>query len=104
MCLDPSSVSLYDSKSSPRPVEIRKKLESLGVDVSDLKDLYQVQSSISHVGNPYDYIQIKWTDMNKGHFCIGGGSNSKFESISLNFISTSIFLFLRHDPNYIISS
>ncbi len=37
VCLDANSAALYDAESSPRPVEIRKKLQELVIDVSDLQ-------------------------------------------------------------------
>ena len=58
VCRDPSSAGLYDAETSPRPVEIRKRLEKLGIDVDELREQYGFESLVSHVGNKYDNLQI----------------------------------------------
>jgi hypothetical protein len=100
VCLDPNSAALYDDEKSPRPVEIRKKLENLGIDVADIQDIYQHQSDVSHVGNFYDNMQIRWGRQNNGELYVGGGANIEIEHRSYNAITASILLFLRHDPTY----
>ncbi len=103
ICLDPSAASLYDASSSPRPVEIRKQLENLNIDVSELRDIYSHQSEVAHVGNSYDNMQIRWSKNNTGELSVGGGANNEVENASFNAIVASILIFLRYDPNYEIS-
>ncbi len=103
ICLDPSAASLYDASSSPRPVEIRKRLEKLNIDVSELRDIYSHQSEVAHVGNSYDNMQIRWSKNNNGKLSVGGGSNNEIEKNSFNAIIASILIFLRYDPTYEVS-
>lgn len=100
VCLDANSAALYDAESSPRPVEIRKKLQELVIDVSDLQGIYKHQSEVAHVGNFYDNMQIKWGANRDGQLLVGGGSEPETQRISLNAIVASILLFLRYDPNH----
>lgn len=103
VCLDPDAASLYDASSSPRPVEIRKQLEKLNIDVSELRDIYSHQSEVAHVGNPYDNMQIRWNKNNNGELSVGGGSNNDLEKISFEAITGSVLLFLKYDPTYEVS-
>jgi len=101
VCCDPAASKLYDETDSPRPVEIRKRLEDLGIDVSELKDVYGVQSSVSHVGNKYDNIQIHWKDIGKdGRFFIGGGQNAQLQKDMLQLVSAYIVSFIKQDESY----
>jgi len=103
VCLDPSASSLYDASSSPRPVEIRKRLEELNIDVSELRDIYSHQSEVAHVGNSYDNMQIRWGKNNNAELSVGGGADHEIEKKSLNAIAAFILIFLRYDPNYKVS-
>lgn len=103
ICVAPSAASLYDASSSPRPVEIRKRLERLNIDVSELRDAYSHQSEVAHVGNSYDNMQIRWGKNNDGELHVGGGANNEIENRSFSAIVSSILMFLRYDPNYEVS-
>lgn len=98
--LDPSSSSLYDNTESPQPVEIRKKLENLDVDVSELRNFYKYQSSMCHVGNSHDNMQIKWREKNEGEFSVGGQANHGLDEIFFSGIFGAIAFFLKYDPTY----
>lgn len=100
VCLDADSAKLYDAESSPRPVEIRKKLEDLDIDVSELQDIYKHQSEVAHVGNTYDNLQIRWGANKDGQLLVGGGSEPETQRRSLNAIVAAMMIFLKYDPNY----
>ena len=103
VCHDKSSASLYDGEKSPQPVEVRKKLESIGVDIMVIRDLYSLESSIAHVGNKYDNLQIKWDAGKNGELMIGGGCHHiDVQREMLVGITLSIFRFLKFDEDYIV--
>lgn len=98
VCISPESASKYDAETSPRPVEIRRELERLGVDVLELRDRYSQESTVSHVGNRTDNWQIDWNSNPDGLLMIGGGSSSQLQSIILNQVFHSVMRFILHDP------
>lgn len=103
VCKDPSAAGLYDAPESPRPVEIRKRLEALGVDVRDLRDQYGFESAVTHVGNRYDNLQISWEQERTGKLLIGGGGDASVRRAMLNELPRYIALFAMHDPDYIVT-
>ena len=103
VCKEPSSAGLYDAEESPRPVDIRKRLEGLGIDVSDLRKQYGYESAVSHVGNKYDNLQITWEKERTGMLHIGGGGDANVRRSMLNELPKYIALFAMHDPNYIVT-
>ena len=100
ICIDQSSAEDYDKKRSPRPVDIRKKLEVNGIDVSELRDIYSHQSEVVHVGNKSDQIQVDWRAPDNGEINIGGRSDPELQRSAFNAIVASMVLFLRYDPDF----
>ncbi|MEQ8710157.1 MAG: hypothetical protein RIC36_14285 [Rhodospirillales bacterium] len=98
VCISPESASKYDSEKSPRPVEIRRELERLGVDILELRDRYDQESTVSHVGNRTDNWQIDWNTSPDGLLMIGGGSSPQLQSIILSQVFHSAWRFFLHDP------
>ncbi len=98
VCVAPENAEKYDATHSPRPVEIRKELERLGVNVDDLRDQYQQESTASHVGNPTDNWQIDWLNDKDGLLMVGGGSSPELQSILLKQVLISAMRFFMHDP------
>ncbi len=98
VCVAPENAKKYDEPESPRPVEIRKKLEELGVCVEELRDRYKYESIASHVGNPTDNWQIDWQNDKDGLLLVGGGSSPHLQSILLKQVFFSALLFFKHDP------
>lgn len=103
VCKESSAASLYDAQESPRPVEIRKRLEALGIDVSDLRDQYGYVSAVSHVGNRYDNLQITWEQERTGKLLIGGGGDASIRRAMLNELPRYIALFAMHDDDYVVT-
>tara|TARA_E500000318_G_scaffold81334_1_gene76581 strand:+ start:383 stop:1015 length:633 start_codon:yes stop_codon:yes gene_type:complete len=102
ICIDKAAAQEYDADRSPRPVEIRKRLEARGIDISELQDAYKHQSSVSHVGNKHDQIQMLWESEKKGALSVGGAQNAPLQKASLNAVVAAIVLFFRYDPDYIV--
>ena len=100
VCVDSENAKKYDAQSSPRPVEIRKTLEALGIDVSDLRGEYQAQSTASHVGNPTDNWQIDWKNEKDGLLMIGGGKSLDLQRMLLHDAWKSVLQFVKHDPSF----
>jgi hypothetical protein len=103
VCKDETTASLYDAEKSPRPVDIRKRLEALGVDIETLHSLYDVTSTIAHVGNPYDQIQIRWEQGSDGKLLIGGGRSPDVQNALLEDMLRAVLWFVRFDENYVIT-
>ena len=103
VCKDSSTAVLYDAQESPRPVEIRKRLEILAVDVKELRDQYSFESAVAHVGNKYDNLQIDWEHEKTGKLLIGGGGNVNLRREMLRSVGRYIALFAKHDSSYIVS-
>lgn len=102
VCKDPSAAALYDGDRSPKPVDVRRRLEGLGVDIGVLRDLYSFQSEIAHVGNKTDGLQIAWKDTKDGRLLIGGGGDQSVQRALLVGMVKSVFRFVKHDENYIV--
>lgn len=98
VCVAPEFATKYDAEKSPRPVEIRKELENLGIDIEELKDRYGSESTASHVGNPTDSWQIDWRNEKDGLLMVGGGRSPELQRILLSQVFFSALQFFKHDP------
>ena len=97
---EPASAALYDADTSPRPIEIRGRLETLGVDISPLRELYNLQSEVAHVGNKTDGLQIAWERELNGRLMVGGGGDENVQRALLVGMIKSVFRFVKHDEQY----
>jgi hypothetical protein len=102
ICKDETQASSYDAERSLQPVEVRKRLEALGVDVTSLRELYSLTSTIAHVGNPHDQMQIRWEQGSNGRLLIGGGSRPDVQKAMLADILCAVFRFVKFDDEYIV--
>jgi hypothetical protein len=102
VCRDENAASLYEESKSLAPIEVRKSLEKLGVDIRVIRDLYALESAIAHVGNPYDHLQIRWERSNSGKLLIGGGENTEVQKEMLRGIVLSVFRFVKFENDYIV--
>ena len=103
VCNDDSAAGLYDAQESPRPVDIRKRLEALGIDVNELRAHYGYESAVSHVGNKYDNLQISWEKERTGKLHIGGGGDPNVRRAMLDGLPRYIAMFAMHDPDYVVT-
>ena len=102
VCKDETSASLYDAERSLQPVEVRKRLEALGVDVKTIRELYGLASAVAHVGNPYDQLQIRWGQGSNGELLIGGGSYPDVQKAMLDDMLRAVFRFVKFEDEYIV--
>jgi hypothetical protein len=102
VCKDPTTAELYDGERSPKPVDVRRRLEQLGVDVSALRELYSFQSEIAHVGNKTDGLQISWDSVKDGRLLVGGGLEPVVQRAMLVGMVKSVFRFVKFDGDYIV--
>lgn len=99
---DETSASLHDAEKSLQPVEARKRLEVLGVDVGTIHELYGLTSTIAHVGNPYDQLQIRWEQESNGELLIGGGSYPDAQKAMLEDILRAVFRLVKFEDDYTV--
>jgi hypothetical protein len=99
---DPATATFYDADRSLKPVEVRKRLAALGVDIGPLRELYSFQSEVAHVGNRTDSLQIKWEQGASGRLLIGGGGDQGVQRAMLVGMVKSVFRFVKHDEEYIV--
>ena len=103
VCNDESTAALYDAEKSLTPVEVRKRLESLNVDVQPIREHYALESAIAHVGNRYDHLQIKWEEGANGKLLIGGGAADRdLQKAMLVGIIRSVFRFVKFEKAYVV--
>ncbi len=98
VCLDPASAENFLGQKSPRPVEIRRRVEELGADVSGLREEYSFLSEVSHVGNPTENIQLDWQSINDATLLVGGGRNVPVQRHLLAVMPNMIGKFLLYEP------
>ena len=72
VCLDPPVADDYHAGRIPKPVEVRRRLEALGVDVSHVRDSYAAGSEIGHVGRASERFHLEMHGDNSGELMIGG--------------------------------
>ena len=102
LCKDPSAAHLYDGDKSVPPVEIRKRLERIGVDVQAIRDLYSLESAVAHVGNKYDQLQIRWERGSNGALLVGGGLVPEVQRRILEGIIRAVFRFVKFESRYTV--
>lgn len=100
VCLKPEAAGLYDGAASPRPVEIRKQLEALGVDVSRLRDRYRIESEVAHVGNKSDNLQINWDAPKSGSLLYGGGARPEIQQLMFADVQNYVLNWFSGDSDY----
>jgi hypothetical protein len=93
ICLDPVSASEYQENDIPRPVEVRRRLEKLGADISSLRDLYSSVSEITHVGRRSERFHSTWKNTSSGELRIGGHISPKDQAEMFQFLPALFDLF-----------
>ncbi|MDI7774501.1 hypothetical protein [Asticcacaulis sp. EMRT-3] len=99
---DSSAAEHYEAARSLKPVEVRKRLEALGIDITPLRDMYSFQSEVAHVGNKSDGLQIDWEKGASGRLLIGGGGDQTVQHAMLFGMVKNVFRFVKHDEAYIV--
>jgi hypothetical protein len=70
--LDPAAATEYGSDEIPRPVVVRKRLEEFGVDVHGIRELYSMDSELTHVSRASERFNLEWQTSRDGLLRIGG--------------------------------
>lgn len=91
---------MYNAEKSVPPVEIRKRLEALGVDVGAIREIYSRESAVAHVGNKYDQLQIRWEQGGDGRLLIGGGIVPDVQKALFEGITRATFRFVKFEDRY----
>ncbi len=93
ICLDPASSQEYESNQIPRPVEVRRRLEKLGADITHLRDIYAAGSETSHVGRKSERFHSKWESPSKGELLFGGTFSPEDQAEMFQFLLALLYLF-----------
>ena len=78
--IDEKSAEEYLENDTPRPVEVRKRLEKYGVDINSIKELYASGSQATHVGRDGERFQSQWATLSEGKLFFGGAFLPKDQS------------------------
>lgn len=70
--LEPSVADNYEKSAILKPVEVRKRLEKLGADISHLRASYQYNSGVAHVGRDSERFHVQWRATRNGQLLFGG--------------------------------
>lgn len=95
ICLDPSAAEEYERNIIPRPVEVRRRLEKLGVDVTRLKNIYTADSEISHVGRKSERFHSRWESSVTGQLLLGGAFSPNDQVELFQFLPALLYLFFQ---------
>jgi len=93
ICLDPVASEEYEKNKAPRPVEVRRRLEQLGADVTHLRDIYAAGSETSHVGRKSERFHSKWESASKGKLLFGGDLAPEDQAEMFQFLLALLYLF-----------
>jgi hypothetical protein len=100
ICLQPQSAEQIVAPTSPRPVEIRKRIEQLGGDLAGLKAEYGFLSEVGHVGNPTEHIQLDWQSPKNAKLLVGGARNIEVERHLLKHVPNMVGRFIFYEPAF----
>lgn len=93
VCLDPNAAVEYEQGNIPRPVEVRRRLENLGADVTHIRNLYTSGSETSHVGRKSERFHSQWESPSKGILLIGGALALEDQAKMFDFLPVLLLLF-----------
>jgi hypothetical protein len=93
VCLDSNAAEAYNRQEIPRPVEVRTRLENLGVDISHLPGLYASSSEVSHVGRPSERFHSDWTSPLDGKLLFAGSYSPEDQTEMFTFLPALLCLF-----------
>ena len=100
ICKDPGTADLYASGNTPKPVEVRKRLEKAGIDIEELRSTYSLQSGVVHPTSEYQHLWTDWVAPQEGRLLVGGGFSLERQRALYKFIPSAIVNFARYDENY----
>ena len=74
LCLRPTVAEQYAKGRFPRPVDVRRQLESAGFagEAQQIRDLYSSASGITHISRDSERFNLRWESSSDGHLLFGG--------------------------------
>lgn len=94
VCLDPeNAASEYNQNQLSRPVEIRKRLENLGADITHIKDIYSSDSKFTHLSRESERFHFRMESNSKGLLYIGGKFSPADQKEMFRYLSILVQLF-----------
>ncbi|MBW4693347.1 MAG: hypothetical protein KME27_16470 [Lyngbya sp. HA4199-MV5] len=98
--LDGNALHEYEQGNVPRPVEVRRRLEKLGVDVENIRSIYASGSEISHVGRESERFHSRWESSFEGRLLFGGDFAPDDQAEMFRFLPALLYLF--HQPSTVV--
>jgi hypothetical protein len=97
VCADPKAAEEFEKDEIPKPIEVRKRLEQLGIDISYLKDFYASGSKISHVGRESERFNSQWESPLKGELLLGGKFSPEDQTELFRWLPLLLNWFVDHE-------
>lgn len=95
VCLDPSAAKEYEAEQVPQPVKVRLRLEKLGVDVSQLRELYSIGSGFTHVGRDAERFHSQMASSQEGLLLFGGTDSIIDQGFLFEILPRLLYLFVK---------
>jgi hypothetical protein len=91
----PEYAGQYDTDAFPRPVEVRRRLEELGLaeEVRHIHELYSSASNVQHVSRASERWNSEWSSETDGRLLFGGARNQAAHSEMLRFLPALLHWF-----------
>jgi len=93
VCLDPEAAKDYQAGSLLKPVEVRRKLEVRGVDISHIRRNYAIGSQIGHVGRESERFHLRWSTETSGDLLMGGEFHAENSEHWMTYLPALLYLF-----------
>ena len=93
VCTNPEAAADYERNDVPKPVEVRRKLEKLGVDVSVLRELYSWGCGMAHVGRQGERFDNHLQTSMKGSLLFGGAGSQQDQDYLLGYLPKLLYIF-----------
>jgi len=93
VCIDDEAAEEFLENDIPRPVEVRKRLEKLGVNNDTIRDIYASGIQVTHVGRDSERFHSKWSNLSKGELLFGGAFLPDEQAHMFEFLPALLYLF-----------
>lgn len=96
VCVAPDYANKYNTDKFPKPVEVRKKLESLGYaqEVENIRGIYKSASGITHLNRDHERFSMDWENKNISVLHIGGAYDQTDIEHMIKFLPNLIHWYL----------
>jgi len=93
VCADPEAASEYEKDDVSRPVEVRRRLEKLGVDISLLREVYSMGCGMAHVGRQGERFDNRLQSPMRGSLLFGGKGSLADQEYLLGYMPRLLYIF-----------